>query len=320
MKKAVLSILIFTIAVSAAAAKDPRLSAMGNIGIGVSGTNMQSYPNPAAVYFDKNDFTFAIRGNLEDTAGAETLPYKPGAGLNILFVAEMITMGIDVSLYSNLREEKGHADLYQASSLNLNFSAGYENFSAGFGISGGSVQHRLDVPMTSVSDFIMQTLLAQYERVVNSEFIQVNAGFMFKYRQFSVGVLLDNILDKNGSDTVLMLKNMFSETGIGVYWSRDEYSSRGRMNNFVYSFAAEMNYLFDYYRRSVSAGTELKFRFVRDSSISLRLGYSAKLVDIKGGTLTAGIGLTYRKFEAAFNLEKPYGGQSRLKLCGTILF
>ena len=64
MKKAALVIIALILATGSLWAIDPRLSAMGDIGVSVSGTKMQSYPNPAAVFFDESKFTFAIRGRL----------------------------------------------------------------------------------------------------------------------------------------------------------------------------------------------------------------------------------------------------------------
>ena len=321
MKKILLCAIAIILVAAQAFAVDPRLEAMGGIGIGVAGSDMQSYRNPAAVFFDSNTFTFAVHGAFEDTIkGGYPWPYLPRQSLDALFVAEMITMSLDVAYYAdNYNITNGHVDLYQAASLNVNFSIGYKFISGGIGISGGSRQQRLDVHLESIVDLPVQTVLAVYDRVVNSEYIQVSAGVMGKVGNLYIGLLMANILGKDGSTTTFNWDTLFSQTGIGAYWSRDEYSSRGKMNNFVYSAGIEFDYLFTD-NRSMNVGAEVKFRMVRDSSVMARVGYSAKLADMGQGTITAGLGAAFRKIELALNGEFPLGGSPRIGAVATLLF
>ena len=285
---------------------------MGDIGVSVSGTKMQSYPNPAAVFFDESEFTFAIRGRLSDTLGVASVPYLPNSQLDALFVADLITMGIDLSFESinpTEKEDGHHVDLIQHTSLNVNLGAGYNFFGIGVGITGGSSRQRLDVPMALLWDFPVQSVFAPFDRVVNSEYIQVDAGMMFKFGQFSIGLLLDDVLDNTGAGTTLTWESLLYESAVGVYWSRQEYSSRGKANNFIYSFAVEANgtYVNDPRELDIllKAGAELEYRMVRDSSISLRFGYRAARTTLANGIITAGIGLSIRKLEFALNAVFP---------------
>ena len=125
MKRLPLVLVILCLCAGSLFAEDPRLAAMGGIGIGVSGTNMQSYPNPAAIFFDDNDFTFAFRGILGDTAGVASWPYLPETSISGMFVSEMITMGIDVTFAAgNPNLDFDHVDMFQTSTLHVNFCAG----------------------------------------------------------------------------------------------------------------------------------------------------------------------------------------------------
>lgn len=294
---------------------------MADVGISVSGSNMQSYPNPAALFFDDNKYTFAVRGRLSDTLGVASAPYLPQSDMNLLFVADLISLGLDLSFRSeNPREDEDHVDLYQHTSLHVNLSYGYRFISVGIGISGGSSQQRLNVPMERLVDFPIQSIFAPFDRVTNSEFIQVNAGMMVKAGRFSFGVLLDNILDKDGAQTTFNWKSLFSDTGVGIYWARDEYSSRGRANQIIYSFALEANGVFNAENRLLKAASELKFRLVRDSSVSVRAGYNAPMNDLSLGEVTAGIGLSIRKLEFALNASIPIGGHVSMAAYMTVLF
>ena len=321
MKRALLVLILTILATCGAFAVDPRLAAMADVGISVSGSNMQSYPNPAALFFDDNKYTFAVRGRLSDTLGVASAPYLPQSDMNLLFVADLISLGLDLSFRSeNPREDEDHVDLYQHTSLHVNLSYGYRFISVGIGISGGSSQQRLNVPMERLVDFPIQSIFAPFDRVTNSEFIQVNAGMMIKAGRFSFGVLLDNILDKDGAQTTFNWKSLFSDTGVGIYWARDEYSSRGRANQIIYSFALEANGVFNAENRLLKAASELKFRLVRDSSISVRAGYNAPMKDLSLGEVTAGIGLSIRKLEFALNASIPIGGHVSMAAYMTVLF
>ena len=336
MKRLLVCLILILMASGFAFASDPRLSAMGDVRIGVSGPSMQSYPNPASVYFGQSPFTFAVRGRVSDTLGVSAVPYLPNSDLNGLFVADLITMGIDVSFESVNPTEKDdghHVDLIQHTSLNVNLAAGYGIFSVGVGINGGSRRQRLDVPMSLLWDFPIQSIFAPFDRVVNSEFIQVDVGMMLKFGQLSIGLMLDDVLDNSGASTTLTWTSLLSQTGVGVYWSRQEYSSRGKANSIIYSFAFDANgTLTEVYdasnKRSLdisfvfNGGAELSYRMVRDSSMSLRFGYKASSHELAGGIITAGIGVSIRKLEFALNASIPTSSEEHVNVAAymTVLF
>ena len=336
MKRLTVCLILILLVASAAFAFDPRLSAMGDADIGVSGSSMQSFPNPAAVYFDESDFTFAIRGRVSDTLGVAKVPYLPDSDTNLLFVADLISMGIELSFESvnpTDKEDGHHVDLIQHTTLNVNLAAGYGHFSAGVGITGGSRRQRLDVPMSRLWDFPVQSVFAPFDRVVNSEFIQVDVGLMFRYGQLSVGLLLDDVLDNSDGSTTLSWASLLYESAVGVYWSRQEYSSRGKANNLIYSFAFDANgkiteHIDSGNRRSLrlgftyNAGAELTYRMVRDSSVSLRAGYKAPGDELAKGTWTAGLGVCIRTLEFALNAVIPTAEEEHVSVAAyvTMLF
>ena len=320
MRKAAAVVLLLLVSVAMLFAYDPRLSAMGNIGVSVSGTEMQSYGNPAAVFFDENPYTFLVSGTIGDVMGLDKWPCYPSSSLEALFVANMITAGMEVSYQAENRRDNDHVDLKQSVTLDVNFSAGYNFFSAGVGVTGGSQQQRLDVPMESLFDFPVQSVFAPFDRVVNSEFIQLRAGMMMHLGQFFVGVLLDNLLHKDGSSMTFKWSEIFDGTGIGMYWSMPEYTSRGRMNNLVVSAGAEVKNLFNDDERTFNTGAELKFRMVRDSSTVFRTGYSALWNDLFHGTITAGLGVNIRKVGFYGNIDIPIGGYPVGRITARVLF
>lgn len=319
MKKTLALVLILCLAISALAASSPRLDAMGGIGIAVAGYDMQSYVNPAAVFFDNNRHIFALNIETGDQIGQASIPYVPQLSANALFVADMMTLGLDVNFNSQNRRDDGKVDLYQDTTLKINFSVGYKYVSAGIGILAGSTQQRLNVPMSNILDFPMQTLFSQFTRVQNSETIEVSAGLMTKISGFHIGILLSNILGKDDEGSVFNWSTLFSQTGIGIYWSREEYSKRGRANNFIYSVGLDFDHLFSNERR-VNTGAEIQFRLVRDSSIFARAGFSTPFNDISQGYVSAGLGGSFRFFEGSLNVRIPFTDKPTMTLSLMFMF
>ena len=319
MKKTAAAVILLVVSVSMLFAFDPRLSAMGGIGVGVSGTEMQSYPNPAAVYFDENSFTFVVNGTLGDVIGIDSWPCYPEASAGVMFVANMITAGMNVTYNSENRRDNAHVDLIQDVRLDVNIVAGYSFLSAGVGVTGGSQMQRLDVPMKVITDFPVQSLFAPFDRKVNSEYIQLRAGMLARFGQFSFGILLDNLLQKTDTGVAFVWRRIFDGTGAGVFWSSPEYSARGKMNNLVFSAGAEVRNIFKPSERTLNAGAEVKLRFSRDSGVSVRAGYSALVGSLGTGTVTAGLGVTLGHFEFAGNADFPIGGHPVVRATVTAL-
>jgi hypothetical protein len=92
------------------------------------------------------------------------------------------------------------------------------------------------------------------------------------------------------------------------------------MNNLVYSAGAEVRNIFKPAERTLNAGAEVRLRFVRDSGVSVRAGYSALTESLGNGTVTAGIGVTLGHFEFAGNADFPIGGHPVLRASVTALF
>ena len=289
-------------------AYDPRLAAMGGIGVGVSGTGMLSYVNPAAVFFDDNQYTFALSASLADVVGLDPWPCNPASSLEALFTASLVTAGIDISYNAVNRRDDAHVDVVQDVRLDVDISAGYGIVSAGVGVTGGSRMQRLDVPMAELSDFAVQTLFAPFDRVVNSEYIQLRAGVMLSLGQFYIGMLMDDLLQKKDSGMVFEWDAIFKGSGTGVYWSSPEFSARGRMNNLVFSAGAEVRNIFKPEERRLCSGAEVRFRFTRTSGVSLRAGYTSLLRNLGGGTVTAGAGADLTHLTVSLNAEFPIGG------------
>ncbi len=293
---------------------DARLEAMGSIGIAVSDSRHPTMINPASLYFFAEDHLFVLNGQYLDSFvpnSGETFPSLPTSGLNAAFIGKMISFSIGFDYNVELNGEGDdvkYYNIYQKSEIKLNLSAGLGSFAAGIGISGGSSKQRANAPVhrnNAFFDFFAQTYLTSYDRLLDSEFLQINLGLMFKSGGLSVGLLCDNILDNNGSKTSISWKSFISETGIGIYYAFDEYSKRGRLNMFNFSAGAEIKNLFTSETRSLSTGVEVALVLAKNYGFYLRTGYEARFRDFKLGTHSIGFGAQIGTVELYANAHIP---------------
>lgn len=298
-----------------------RLEAMGSIGIAVSDDRHPNVINPASLYFYEDSQTFIINGQYMDSfllQSEESFPVYPNAGFNGSFIGKMISfsIGFDYSVQS-IREDQNirYYNLYQNSEIKLNLSIGLGNFSAGIGVYGGSSKQRSSIPIrneAAVYDFVSQTFLTSYDRMQDSEYLQMNLGFMFKKSGLSVGILCDNILDSDGSKTTVSWDSFISETGIGLYYTSSEYGRRGRLNTFGYSGGLEISNLFNSDARRLNAGFELSLLLSKNYSFYFRTGYAATIEDFGFGTHSMGLGAKLNTVEVNFNAHFPLSVYRRI--------
>lgn len=315
IRTAVLLVLFFAILFPIYADfDDARLEAMGSIGIAVSDTRHPTVINPASLYFFDEDHLFVVNGQYLDSFlpnSGDTFPNLPASGFNASFIGKMISFSIGFDYYVQLNgeaEDVKYYNIYQQSEIKLNLSAGLGNFSAGIGVSGGSSKQRTSVPIhkdTALADFFAQTFLTSYDRLLDSEFLQINLGLMFKYGGLSIGLLCDNILDNNGSKTSISWNSFISETGIGIYYALDEYAKRGRLNLVNFSAGLEIKNVFTSETRALSAGVEAALMLAKNYGFYLRTGYQAKFKAFGLGTHSIGFGAQLSNVELYANAHFP---------------
>lgn len=283
---------------------------MGILGVAVV-DDTQTFPNPAALYFYNTEHTFLFdvsTSELLDLAG----PYIPALEFRGSFTSERMAVDLDVSYTTDKSQGMGLVDIFQTTKINFMLSYGFKSFSAGFGISGGSVRQRLNAPMKGVVDYINQFYLSQFERKIDSEFLQARGGFMFKGQNLNIGLLLDDVFSKVGNKTTADLKSILSKASLGFYYSRDEYSKRGAMNNLVYSVSAELENVFEGNTRRLNIGGELDLRLVRNFAISLRMGFSGLLAQIRVQDWVVGLGIDMPRLRLSVNMSFPYAHKPTL--------
>ena len=291
-----------------------RLRSMGGIGIAVSDPRHPAVANPASLYFLENDSSFVLDSSYSDSFlpnSGETFPTYPGSGLKGTFMGKRISfsIGFDYSVESTgIGDGIKYYNVYQTSEIRLDFCAGYGNFGAGIEVYGGSTKQRVNVPIhqsTALSDFVIQTYLSPYDRRSDSEYLQINLGFMYGMSGFTFGLMFDDILDNQDSKTALSWDTFVNEAGIGVYYVRDEYGRRGSLNHFGFSAGVEVSNLFRNSTRTFHVGLELSYMLLKDYGFYLRTGYEALFSDFSLGTHSFGVGSRLDYVEFYLNFRFP---------------
>lgn len=291
-----------------------RLRSMGGIGIAVSDSRHPSVVNPAALFFMGEDNSFVLDTSFQDSFkpnSGEIFPVYPASGLKGTFIGKMIalSLGFDYTVENTSSSDATkYYNIYQESEIKIDLTAGIGNFGAGIEIFGGSQKQRLNVPIhesTALSDFFFQTFFTSFDRKTDSEYIQINLGFMYKVGEFSFGFMFNDILDNTTSKTSLSWQSFISESGFGIYYIRNEYGKRGKLNNFGISAGLDISNIFDNSSRTLHVGLELSYMLVKDYGFYFRTGYKALFNSFSNGSHTFGLGTKLGNGDFSLNFSFP---------------
>lgn len=296
-----------------------RLDTMGGIGIAAKGGAFSFFRNPASLFFNEGGSRLLFEGELGDsfsTSGEEFIPANPVTHLNGMVSGGMISCRISLDYTVDKDRRMGdvwNCNAYQTSEINLQLAAGYGGFGAGIGILGGSKSQRISIevdPQKAISDYITECFFGPYDRVSNSEFLQINVGMMYSFGSLCAGVIFDNVLDKTGNKTSVSMDSFFSETGIGVFYTRPEYNNLGHLNLWGYSIGADISKLLAPEERTLHLGGELTYRLMGSYSISILAGYNSVLRTIGDGVLSVGGSADIGVIRLTLGLDFPTNGQT----------
>ncbi len=307
--------------VAFAGSSNVRLRSMGGIGIAVSDSRHPAIVNPAALFFMGEDNSFILDTSFQDSfkpKSREIFPVYPETEIKGTFIGKRIalSLGFDYTVENTSSSDATkYYNIYQASEIKIDLTAGIGNFGAGIEIFGGSQKQRLNVPIhenTALSDFFFQTFFASFDRKTDSEYIQINLGFMYKAGEFSFGFMFNDILDNTTSKTSLSWESFISESGFGIYYIRNEYGRRGELNHFGISAGLDVSNIFES-SRALHVGLEFSYMLVKNYGFYIRTGYEALFNSFTNGTHTFGIGtkLNNGDFSLSFNFPlSVYRGDS----------
>ncbi|MCF0238316.1 MAG: hypothetical protein HUK24_06925 [Sphaerochaetaceae bacterium] len=312
--------LIFLVNPLWAQYSDPKLKAMGNLTVAAQGRSLASF-NPASMFFDNSGKSFNGKIDYLDQYlphSGETIPAKPQTNVHIGFASHWISLGLDLNYFTENERKTGnvtYVDFVNDIGLNIKLAAGNTNFSAGITIEGYSRMKRFNSPINKgsvLTDYLSQALVGEYSKVLSSDSMQVDLGFLYCLSNFRFGLLMDNILTSYNGKTAFTIASVFENTSAGVYYSLPEYGRRGIFNQWVSAFGFEIHDVFSS-DTTVHLGEEITFKFTRDHSISFRNGFSLPWKSFSKGEMTMGLGLFLSNLDISLQTSIPLSYFSRIK-------
>ncbi len=317
-KSRILIILIFlTItfqAFSLSFDQDFRSSAMGGISVSGTGNEITFFSNPASIYFynQKQEFVFqaSVYDNHDD--GTEYVLEKPELCFKGLFIGKAVSLGFGGDLYVSDMNIKDNQLRYYTGlrrfDIELSAAYGYKNFAFGGSVYSGSYLHNPNVEVNkdkAFADLVSDALFAEHTRLSNSEFVNICFGVIYNFSRLSFSAKSDRILSYEGTQKELSFDEAMESVCLGLYYNRDRYGKRGRLNNWVFSAGVEGCNVFDSDNATLNAGAEIGFQLSRDYNINLRLGYESLIDDFDEGWKSIGVGARLEKINLGFVYKKP---------------
>lgn len=317
-KSRILIILMFLMIASQAFSlpfdRDFRTSAMGGISVSGTGNEITYFSNPASIYFynQRQEFVFqtSVYDNHDD--GTENVLEKPGLCFKGLFIGKAVSLGLGGDLYVSDMDIKNNELRYYTGlrrfDIELSAAYGYKNFAFGGSVYSGSYLHNPNVEINknkAFADFISDALFAEHTRLSNSEFVNICFGAMYNISRLSFSAKSDRILSYEGTQKELSFDEAMDSVCFGLYYNRDRYGNRGRLNTWVFSAGVEGCNVFDKDNGTVNAGAEIGFQLSRDYTLNLRFGYESLIDDFDEGWKSVGFGARLEKINLGFVYKMP---------------
>lgn len=245
---------------------DIRQKALSLYGIADASGGENSFKNPAGIYLYDHDSKFFA-----------SVGYSGDVYLRTRFVGKYSSLSLDLD-YS-----KQDDIFYRDFTFGFNAAYGYRYFGLGVGCYGGAS--------------MVKPHSGEFERLDDSQFFTIRVGSMYKLKDFTFGVLADNVFVYDSFEKRLSLTEALENLSAGAYWSQGKYSKRGRLNSLVTSVGIEFHNMLDKYTRAVAAGAETTIQLSNEYAVSLRVGSEFILEDYKNPSLTAGLSVKLDRFE-----------------------
>ncbi len=278
---------------------DYRQDSMGYTGASVSGNRASNFRNPASLFFNdgRDSFTFDFGGwdTYKEYKGAP-FPFLPGGDLRLRYAGNNVSVGLVLETMLEDRNEYENGGRYYNSNHILTvdacFSIGWKYFSAGLGISAGSIWARDNLFIKDSNRFVdlfLNMVAENYTRLNGSESVNIRMGVQANYENYTFGFLLPSVFSYFSSEIYFDMLDMLKGSQVGLSYRGNRYSGRARLQTLVIDGAVEVHNL-GFNGRTLNAGAELTLQIMSDYSVSLRGGYEAPLNDLANGLITLGLG------------------------------
>lgn len=298
-----------------------REQAMGYVGVAPVKTANNSFYNPAAVYYYNEQTKFFIDSYLNDSfSDSSALNYeRPQVGIKGSFNGKYVNFSVGLDFDARRLAETVYA-FSKSANIGVNFAAGYSDFAVGVGINAFSTRNKEDDLIQidrTLADIVERGILSEFSRDDYLSGVKVKLGFSYLKDNFSFGLLFDDFIDSSVRKQVFDFNAIKDSVGAGFTCNTSPFSTRGRLNKWVFSADAEMRNIFCG-NPVLHTGAELTLQLVKDFLISARGGVKVPLFSTDDGVNTFGFSANIRYFDLAVLTEIPfrlYKGESASGVC-----
>lgn len=294
--------------------QDFRTLSMGGISVSGTGNEISYFSNPASIYFynQKQKFIFQTSVFNNHDEGSSIILEKPELYFKGLFIGKAVALGLGGDLYvtdmkvtgSNSRNYTG----LRRFDIALSAAYGYGNFAFGGSVYSGSSTSNPNIEIkkdSALADFAVKALFAEHTRLSNSEFVNIRFGMMYNISRLSFSAKSDRLLSYAGNQKELTFDDALDSVCLGMYYNRDRFRKRGRLNTWVFSAGAEVRNVFEDKEATLNTGAEIGLQLSVDYNVNLRFGYRSFLEHLDEGWTSFGLGARLEKFDIGLIYEKP---------------
>lgn len=302
MKKLICLLTVFISFLPLFALENPYAQSMGLTSLAMTDSEIASFVNPAQTYFFDNSHSFEFTLRSSDNWGKGMLS-NPGFDINGVFAAKRISVGFSSRLNS-VPIAANTYNITNESELDVTAAYGFKFFSAGVGVTAGSTKVRKNLDIRHdrrLFDLIKNSFFEEFNRIKDSEYITVRAGVQFKFKQLSIGAVVNNLVDGSESNAPAWGERV----NLGFFWQQDKFAERGQLKPFVLSAGVEFLKMASS-KCELRAGFDATIQLVRDYTISVRAGLAAPIAHFSKGNQIISVGAKLKMIDCSFSLIFPY--------------
>lgn len=312
MKKTVCILLTVLSVCSLFAIANPYTESMGLASIAMMDTDVATFVNPAQTYFYDNSHPLEISLTGSDNWGKGTFS-DPKINLSAIFAAKRIAIGFSTGVVTDQKSPINYS-IQKDFNLDLSVALGIKNFGVGLGVSAGSSKIRSELDALNKKkafSFTKDAFFEEFRRLSGSEFVSVRVGADYKFKEFSIGFVLNDLFANGDSDVKSVLSRWAKGTDIGIAWQQDKFSARGRLKPLAFSAGVEALSVLSS-DAQLNAGAQATLQLLRNYTISVRTGLSAPFKNVKNGYQILTVGAKISLVDCSLSFLFPYDGSKGL--------
>lgn len=306
MKKVLTVLIAISVAFSLCAIPNSYSESMGLASISMTDTDVLTFVNPAQTFFYDNSHAFEIGISGSDNLG-KGLYSDPEFDLVGVFAARRIAVGFSTAITTD-QSSPLHYSIQKDFNLDISAALGTDNFAIGAGVTVGSSKIRSEIETLSKNkgfNLTKDAFFEEFRRLSDSQFVSIRAGLDYRYKNFSFGFVLNDIVTNSEANMKELLKQWGKGMNAGISWQSDKFSDRGRVKPLVFSAGVEGISILSS-DASLNVGLDATLQLMRDYTVSVRTGFNTQFNDFSKASQVVSVGARINIVDCSVSVILPY--------------